>query len=42
MEKKGNVVFCGLIRNIELFKKSIEEMAELRDRNFVDKIILST
>ena len=40
--KKIAVVFCGLIRAPDLFRKSIEEMVEFRENNIINKIIFST
>ena len=39
---KANIIFTGLIRTPELFKKSIGEMAKLKKLGYLDKIILST
>lgn len=41
-KKKSDVVFCGLVRAPDLFKKSIGELSVLRKKGLVDKIILST
>ena len=37
-----NVIFTGLVRDQELFVKSIKDLAELRHENMVDEIIFST
>ena len=37
-----DIVFCGLVREKDLFKKSIEDMVLLRKEGLIDNIILST
>ncbi len=37
-----DVIFCGLVRDIDLFKKTINDLQSLRKKKLVDKIILST
>jgi hypothetical protein len=41
---KGEVeiIFCGLIRNKPLFKKSIKELSKLKERKVIKNIFLST
>ena len=39
---KVNIIFCGLIRNPEMFKKSLKDFTLLRKKGLVNKIILST
>ena len=40
--KPVDVVFCGLIRELDSFKKTIEDLTSLRKKWLVAKIILST
>lgn len=40
--KKVNILFCGLIRAHDLFKKSISDMTQLRDNGLIENIYLST
>lgn len=37
-----NVIFTGLVRDQELFVKSIKDLVEFRHENMVDEIIFST
>ncbi len=39
---KVDVIFSGLIREIDIFKKSVNDLVSLRDKGLVDKIIIST
>ncbi len=36
------VVFCGLIRNPDLFKKSLEQMEKFKKEKILDRIVFST
>ncbi len=40
--KAVDVVFCGLVREIDSFKKTLEDLDSLRKKKLVDKVILST
>ena len=40
--KGVDVLFCGLIREDEYFKKTIKELSQLRNEGFVNQVILST
>lgn len=40
--KPVDVVFCGLLRSVDLFKKSIEDLNEFRKMGLVDRILFST
>lgn len=40
--KPINIIFTGLVRNPELFVKSIEDLAKFRQEKMVDKIIFSS
>src|SRR4030042_6977886 len=46
LKKKRNkavdVIFCGLVRDIDSFKKTLEDLNLLRKKGLVDKITLST
>lgn len=42
MKKAVDVVYCGLVRDLELFKKSILDLQNLRKEGLVDRIIFST
>jgi len=43
MEKsKVNILFCGLIRELDLFKRNLEDFNLLRKKGLIDKIYFST
>jgi len=41
-EKEADVIFTGLVRTPDLFRKSIKEMVRLRKRGFINEIKFST
>jgi len=40
--KSVDVIFCGLVRDVDSFKKTIGDLISLRQKRLVDKMILST
>jgi len=40
--KSVDIIFCGLVRDMDSFKKTLEDLQLLRKKELVDKIIVST